>query len=251
MRFRLKAFGFHLLASATVLALTLGALYLGWYYWPGWYLAAVPPVVAVMVGVDVVLGPTLTLIIANPKKPRRELVRDVGIIVAVQLVAFLYGATTLWNGRPLYYAFSVNCLSVVQAYDIEPAELEQAQRKGVPLAPHWDSRPRWIYAPLPKDANEAGKIVSSAVVGGYDVIDMPRYYRPWSEGLGDLKGQLKKVDDIKFFSGTEKEHLKAKMRQAGLDADRPVGIALTGRGRPLLAVVDPASLQITAFLSPS
>ena len=37
----------------------------------------------------------------------------------VQLVAFGYGVTTLWHGRPLYYAFSVNCLSVVQAQDIE------------------------------------------------------------------------------------------------------------------------------------
>lgn len=249
MHFRLKAFGFHLLASATVLALTLGTLYLGWYYWPGWYLAAVPPVVAVMVAVDVVLGPTLTLIIANPRKPRRELARDVGIIVAVQLVAFVYGATTLWNGRPLYYAYSENCLSVVQAQDIEPGQLKQARRQDLPLAPRWYSRPRWIYAPLPSDAKEAGKIVTSALTGGYDVIAMPGYYRPWSEGLGDLKGQLRKVDDIKFFSGAEKGRLKAKMRRAGLDADRPIGIALTGRSRPLLVVVDPASLRITALLS--
>jgi len=30
MKFRLKAFGLHLLASASVLTLILGALYLGW-----------------------------------------------------------------------------------------------------------------------------------------------------------------------------------------------------------------------------
>lgn len=249
MRFRLKAFGCHLLASAAVLTLTLAALYLGWYYWPGWYLAAVPPVVAVMVAVDVVLGPTLTLIIASPRKPRRELVRDIGIIVTVQLVAFLYGATTLWQGRPLYYAFSENCLSVVQAYDIEPRELEQARHAQLALAPRWDSLPRWIYAPLPQDAGESRKIMTSAISGGYDVTAMPRYYRPWGEGLRDLKSQLKKVDDIKFFSAAEKARLKDKMRKAGLDADRPVGIALTGRSRPLLAVVDPKSLTITAYLS--
>jgi hypothetical protein len=57
MKFRLKAFGLHLSASAFVLTLTLGTLYLGWYRWPGWYLADVSRVVVIMVGVDVVLGP--------------------------------------------------------------------------------------------------------------------------------------------------------------------------------------------------
>ena len=43
--------------------------------------ALTPPFVA---GFDVVLGPLLTLVIANPAKPRRELVRDIAIIVCVQ-----------------------------------------------------------------------------------------------------------------------------------------------------------------------
>ena len=76
MRFRLKAFGLHLLASVCALTLVLGGLYLGWYYWPGWYLTAVTRVLLIVGSVDLVLGPTLTLIIANPQKPRRTLARD-------------------------------------------------------------------------------------------------------------------------------------------------------------------------------
>ena len=91
MRFRLKLFSLHLLSSATVLTLVLGSLYLGWYRWPGWYLTDVTRVIVVMVCVDVVLGPTLTFIIANQKKLRRELTRDIGIIVALQLCALTYG----------------------------------------------------------------------------------------------------------------------------------------------------------------
>src|SRR5580692_3227841 len=55
MKFRLKALGLHLSASACTLSLILGALYLGWYSWPGWALTDVTHVVVVMVGVDVVL----------------------------------------------------------------------------------------------------------------------------------------------------------------------------------------------------
>ena len=86
MKFRLKALGLHLSASACALSLILGALYLGWYYWPGWALTDVTHVVVVMVGVDVVVGPLLTFVIARAGKPRRELVRDIAMIVAVQLL---------------------------------------------------------------------------------------------------------------------------------------------------------------------
>ena len=84
MRFRLKAFAWHLFGSAGGLSVTLGLMYLGWYHWPGWYLADMPTVLAIMVGIDVVLGPLLTFIIADPAKARRVLVRDLGCILLVQ-----------------------------------------------------------------------------------------------------------------------------------------------------------------------
>src|ERR1700735_3702153 len=155
MHFRLKAFALHLLSSATVLTLILGGLYFGWYRWPGWYLTDVKSVVLVMVCVDVVLGPTLTLIVANESKERRVLARDIGIIVAVQLCALSYGSVSLWNGRPLYYAFSENILQLVQAYDIDAGEARLGREQNPTLAPHWYSLPRWIWAPLPQDAGEA------------------------------------------------------------------------------------------------
>jgi hypothetical protein len=251
MKFRFRAFGLHLLGSSVVLTLTLGLLYLGWYRWPGWYLADVPRVILVMAGVDVVLGPLLTLVIASSKKPRRALFRDIAVIVSCQLVALTYGTFTLWQGRPLYYAFSVNCLSVVQAYEIEPQELDLARGRGAELVPHWYSVPRWIWAPLPQDAAEARKIVSSVIQGGSDVTAMPRFYKPWEQGLPELRANLQKVDDIKFFSRTERKVLKQRMQAAGLATDQPDAIALMGRGRPLLAVMDPTSLNITAILKPT
>ena len=118
MRFRLTAFGLHLAGSASVLTLILGALYLGWYRWPGWYLTGVVHVLGILILVDLVIGPALTLIIANPLKARRALVRDVAVIATAQMVALVYGASTLWHGRPLYYTFSVNTLAMVQAADL-------------------------------------------------------------------------------------------------------------------------------------
>ena len=244
MKFRFKALGLHLLASATALMLIFGALYFGWYRWPGWYLAGVSQVVFVMAGVDVVVGPLFTFIVARASKPRRVLARDIAVIVAIQLCALAYGTMSIWSGRPLYYAFSVNVLQVVQAYDISPDESDLARRQNAALAPHWYSLPHWIWAPLPQDPGESGRIVASAVVGGDDVTSMPRYFKPWEQGLPALRTQLKKVDDVGYFSSAEKKKLKARLQAAGLSADAPISMPLTGRGYPLLAVFDPAKLKI-------
>jgi hypothetical protein len=249
MGFRFKAFAWHLFGSAGALSVTLGLMYLGWYHWPGWYLADMPAVLAIMVGVDVVLGPLLTFIIADPAKARRVLARDVGCIVLVQLIAFTYGTITLWNGRPLYYAFSVNCLSVVQAQDLQPDGERNAL--GSALAPHWDSLPRWIWAPLPNDSAEANNIVQSAVQGGFDVTARPAYFRPWASGAAELRRQLGRVDDSKFFSLKERKLLKARMTAMGLAPDRADTIAMTGRKRPLLVVFDPSNLRLLAYIEPN
>jgi hypothetical protein len=247
MGFRLKAFGLHLLGSASVLALILGALYFGWYRWPGWYLTDVSRVVMVMIGVDVVIGPLLTFVIANKKKPRRELKRDIGMIVAAQLCALLYGSVSLWNGRPLYYAFSETVLQEVQAYDIDSREADIGRRQNPALAPHWYSTPRWIWAPLPEDADQRQKIMTEAVMGGDDVISMPKYFKPWENGLPALRSQLKKVDDVAYFEKSEKARFKERMKAVGIPTDELNAIPLTGRGHPLLAVVDPATATIRAI----
>ena len=246
MRFRFAALTVHLLSSAAILALILGALYAGWYRWPGWYLADASRVAAVMVGVDVGLGPLLTFVIASPVKPRRALARDVAIIVLVQLIALGYGTASLWKGRPLYYAFSVNCLSEVQAYDIDPAAAALGQQHNPDLAPHWYSLPRWIWAPLPDDPAVAEKIVGAAITGGADVTALPIYYRSFQAGLPELRAQLQKVADLKFFTSSQKTVLEQRMLAAGLATDQMNAIAFTGRAHPLLAVFDPATLKLVA-----
>src|SRR5579862_1313774 len=251
MRFRLKAFGLHLLISASVLGLVLGTLYLGWYRWPGWYVVGVSSVVAVLIGVDVTLGPLMTFLVARQSKPRAELVRDIGIIAAVQLAALLYGTVSLWSGRPLYYAFSTSILQLVQGYDFSEHALDVARDRHAALTPHWYSLPRWIWAPLPQDPQEAEKIIMDLTTGGGDdVTSMPQYFKPWEQGLPALRSQLKSVEDVPYFSKAQKTALEQRMRVLGLDPKQLNAMPLTGRGGTLLVVFDPAKLKIVAMLAP-
>jgi hypothetical protein len=252
MRFRLTAFGLHLLGSACALSLVLGGLYLGWYHWPGWYLTAATRILLIVMLVDLVLGPTLTLIIANPKKPPRTLVRDIAMIVTVQLAALIYGAATLWHGRPLYYTFSVNRLETVQASDLEKPEIVLALKENPSFAPHWYSLPRWVWAPLPEDAHKAMDIVQSATFGeGQDVIDMPRYFKPWEAGLPQLRQRLGTVADIIYFSKEEQKVLQSRMASLGISTQQKNTLVMWGgTAQRLLVVFDPDSLKIRAMLKP-
>jgi hypothetical protein len=234
MGFRLRAFGLHLLGSVSVLTLILGALYLGWYRWPGWYLTNVTTVVLVMIGVDVVIGPLLTFVIANPSKSRRELKRDIGIIVAAQLCALVYGSVSLWNGRPLYYGFADKMPQAIQAYDLETSDAEEGRRLNPELAPHWYTLPRWVWEPS---------------VSG-DGIFKPRYFKPWDQGLPTLQKKLEKMSDSRYFLPFEKRSLERQMKASGLPVDQQNTLPLTGRGRPALIVFEPNTLKILAILRP-
>jgi hypothetical protein len=250
MPFRFKAFALHLLSSACALTLVLGGLYLGWYRWPGWYLTSVMHVVGIVLMVDLAIGPTLTLVVANPGKPRRSLARDIGMIVTVQIVALAYGTITLWMGRPLYYTFSVDRLEMVQAGDLKSPDIALGWRDNPALSPHWYSLPQWIWAPLPQDPKEAEKIVTGAVFGDTDVIDMPRYFKPWAQGLPSLRQKLATLDSMKFFSSREKQHLRSRLARLGLAADQPDSMVMWGGSRRLLAVFDLKTLRIVALLRP-
>src|ERR1700690_3027573 len=250
MPFRLKAFALHLTGSATALTLVLGTLYLGWYRWPGWYICDAKNLGIVLMGVDSVLVPFLSLVTASPRKPRRELARDVSIIVAVQLVALSYGSVQLWTGRPLYYALTENVLQVVQAYDLNADEVALAEKLDSPLRPHWYSLPRWIWAPMPPDSSPAdasGKPESKEKI---DPIEMPRLFQPWQAGLSELRAQLKPVPGVAYFLPQDKIRLKERMQAEGLATALANSITLTGRGYPpLLAVFDPNTLQFKEYLS--
>jgi len=250
VKFRLRAFALHLAGSTTVLALVWGVLYLGWYYWPGWYLTGVSLVAGLMVGVDLVLGPSLTLLIANPNKPRRELTRDIGVIVAVQVCALIYGTTTLWSGRPLYYLYSEKWLELVQASDISAHEANLARDQNPQFAPHWYSLPRWAWAPLPDNREEAKRIIQQALAGGADVTQMPRMFRSYERGYSEMRARLKVLESLREFTAQDKKNLRRQMIERGFDADQPIGMVLIGHAGPLLAVVDPATLHIRALLRP-
>lgn len=248
MTLRLRAFGFHLLASASLLSLVVLALYAGWYYWPGWYLLGAENIAGIMVLVDAGLGPLATLVVASPKKPRRELARDISLIVLIQLAALGYGAHTLWQGRPLFYAFSLDRIEIVTGSDFDDEVIETGRKQGAAIIPDWSSRPMWIWAPLPDDAGTRGNIIASAITGGHDVTSRPEYFRPLAEGAAAMRERYLPVPSLTGSAGLLAESdYRARLAELGR-AEADLGaLPIDGRTRYGTMIFDRATGQPLAF----
>ena len=116
----------HLAASALIAALCAALVFGVWYPYPYSELASGRELFALLVSVDIVIGPLLTLVVYNPKKPRGELWRDVGTVFVLQLAALGYGLSIVAQARPVLLAFEGDLFRVVAVPDIDPASLAQA-----------------------------------------------------------------------------------------------------------------------------
>lgn len=179
----LKAVSWHLLCSVGV-ALLAAVMVLGlWYPLPYRVLSGGREMFFLVVAVDVVCGPLLTLVVFNPAKPRAELWRDLGLIALLQLSALGYGMQTVWQARPLFLVQEVDRFKVITgpALDGAPGAVFSAA-----LQPHWWKGPQTVAIREPNDGAERKKILFESLQGGRDYAERPEFYLPY-EGAAALK----------------------------------------------------------------
>jgi hypothetical protein len=175
-RRRLVAGGIHLLSSACVAAVSALVVFLVWYPHPYASLAGGLGLFAILVSVDVVLGPALTFVAASPGKPKAELRRDIAIIIVIQIAGFAYGVHTIALARPVFLSFEIDRFRVVTAADIDTSTLAEAP-PGLRSLP-WTG-PRLIAAVKPTDPKEQLRSIDLGLAG-FDLSMIPRNWREFS-----------------------------------------------------------------------
>lgn len=191
---RLKAGGTHLLASATVALVLILVVTQVWYPAPLFDLVQGRDIFFLIIGCDISLGPALTLVIFNTRKPRNELVRDIAVIACVQLIALSYGIYALSQVRPAYIVFNVARFNVTMANELLDADAKDPETASRPTAP-WTG-PRLVGARLPTDAKERNEMLLSALGGHGDVYQMPRYFVDYQSVKPEVIAHVKTVPEI-------------------------------------------------------
>jgi len=174
---RWKASGLHLLLSICVIGGIALTTLLVWFPHGLYKVADLDRLMLIMLGIDLTVGPLLTLVVYKPGKA--SLKWDLTVIALCQIAFMGYGLHTLWQARPVFLVASDVRLNLVFANEIEPQDLVEAPRQ------QW-RRLSWMGPQLvgvkpPASAEEKSKLLTTFLSTGRDLESMPRYYVDYGE----------------------------------------------------------------------
>jgi len=167
---RWQAASLHLGISAVIAAVVFSTMLLLWYPRPYFHAAGGQTLLLLLIGVDVVVGPLLTLVVYDPRK--RHLAFDLAVIAALQIGSLVYGASIMFNARPAFVAFAGDRFELVEANAIDPKDLAKAvpEFQSLPL-----TGPRVVGTRLPAGASDLDTLRSAAMFGG-SIGVFPQHY---------------------------------------------------------------------------
>lgn len=178
-RDKLLAATIHLGISACIVG-AVGALMLFWWYPQPWFRHDGGwTVYRLILLVDVVLGPLLTLIVFRRDKP--ELKRDLTVIAALQLGALAFGVTTMLQHRPVFVVFAENNFFTVSWTELRAATRDKARVERLAEAAPGGQLPL-AFLKLPADAAQRAALRDIQDRGGPPVPAQGDYYEAMDEG---------------------------------------------------------------------
>lgn len=183
----------HLLLSL-MLAVGVAALVFGlWYPPPYGQLAGGHGLFLLIMVVDVVCGPLLTLVIFNPRKPRTELVRDIGLVVLIQLAALSYGVYSLSQARPIWLAFEGDRFRVVSVPDLADQNIDEAPEALRLL--NWTG-PQLLGVQLVSNTDPAFMESIQSALKGLHPSFRPSRWVPYKSQIALVQASLKPLDNL-------------------------------------------------------
>jgi hypothetical protein len=240
---RWRAAGIHLLISAGIAGVVL-ALMLGVWYGPTLFRAMGGAGLAlIVIGVDVVLGPALTLVVFRSGK--RGLKFDLAVIALCQLTALLYGCYVVSLARPAYIVFVKDQFQVASVAELDRKMLAEAKYPQYRTLPWWG--PELVHGVWPKDHQEQQDLMFSGLAG-VDLQHMPKYYAPYEEGRAEI---LAKAQPLSSVHETEPEAAKVIdqwVAGAGVDAQNLRYLRLRGRNAWVAVLIDSRTAEPVKML---
>jgi hypothetical protein len=185
---RWHASGLHLLISIVIAAVALAVMLLVWYPRPLFEASGGTGLLYILVGVDVVIGPLITLVVF--KAGKRGMRFDLVVIGLLQLGALLYGSYIMFEARPVYIVLVKGQFEVVSAVEIPAEQLAQARRpefRRLPL-----DGPMLVYTEI--DEKEMQEVIQSVFGGGPDIQHRPRYYVPYADRAKQALAQTQPLE---------------------------------------------------------
>lgn len=232
--FRWKAFGIHLGISLTILGVLLYILFFHWF--PGYLFDTDGgwQALRVIAGVDIILGPLLTLIAANPSKSAAELRKDFAVIGVIQACALSAGTWLAFDNRPyaLFWYDGIVYSLPWSALREEPEALEALQR----LSP---DTPHRVVVDMPFDPVARSAVIRAAAEVKKTPLFDARRFRAWPAEARLLRA----FTEIGLGMASEGDRARLEAAHAEARKSMPAAelVAVRSRYKTYFLPVDPAT----------
>ena len=241
---RWKAASIHLSISIAVGLLVFALLFLVWFPQPYFDAAGGQHLILVLLGVDLVLGPLLTLILF--KSGKKGMLFDLYLIGLVQSAALVYGMHVIVQARPAFIVAAIDRFNVVAANELDPADLAKASRPEF-RSISWTG-PRLVAARLPTDPEKSLALMNSGLAGK-DIEKFPEYYVPYAEEANGLLAHAKKIDGLRHSSPAAEVAVSAWLDKHHRDSDSVVWLPIVARQASSTMLLDAHSGEVLDALS--
>ena len=237
---KLRAALIHIGISAVIFLVFLYLILVEWYPPPFFTTDGGWNGVLIMVLVDIVLGPTLTFIIFNPRKSRKEILLDLSIVAVIQLGALAWGGYTVYNQRPVAV---VEWEGVLKPLTIEPL---YAQEKTLADLQQFGTGPRpVIRAEPPKTKDEIGTMMELAF--NRDIGETQQFwmFRSFKGSLPEIKKRVLDITAVTKSNAEINAALDKFLQQnSGKKAEDFLYLKFAGRYKDAIFVFDVAGTQV-------
>ena len=168
---RFGAFAIHL-GISLVIFLIIGYLIL-FHWYPDFFFASDGgwQGIRIVAFVDLVLGPTLTLVVFNKTKPRKELRRDLSIIGLVQAVCLTGGVWVVYSERPVAMVFSDGSFQSMTMDDYHEVGVQPPRSEDCALC--------WYSVRLPEDPSAQSRIRRELLESKRPLKTLVSHYQPF------------------------------------------------------------------------
>jgi hypothetical protein len=241
---RWKAAALHLGLSAVVAAIVVTVMLALWYPQPYFDAMGGMGLLKILIGVDVTIGPLLTLIIFDTRK--KSLRFDLSVIAFLQIAALVYGIYIMFEARPVYTAFVKDRFEVVPADQLDPADLAEGAADYRMLSL---TGPRMVGVRFPDQSNaeEWNKLVFSGVAGK-DIQNYPKYYIPYADAKAQVVRKSQPLSTLLKDHPERAAAVRAAVTKSGLAEDALAYVPLMGREAAMTALIDKSDARIVGVL---
>lgn len=233
MKNRIYAFLTHLILSGIIAFTAMAVVFLVWYPAPLHEALGVTRIFLILLAIDIVIGPVITLIIYKPGKPGLKF--DLAVIALLQLSALSYGMNTVFQGRPAFIVFSQDQFEIARASEIDPESAKKALQSENRTAIAGWTRPRWVAAIASPDPKRAEEIMFSSVQGGPDWPLLPELYVPLTQVKAQILAKAKPLQELQVLYPNDDSIKDLTHWQTGVVKWLP----LRGKVKDMVVLVDP------------